>query len=88
MNYQRALYEVTKEHLVEHRVYDRLAKEASTVTVPPTGLIYLPAPRINDEPPTDDPVVLEILREFNPAERDARVRVLGDPVKEFVFQAE
>ena len=82
------LYEIVKTHLVRHGLHDSLADAISVITIPNGGLVYESAPAMNDKPKTDNPVVRQIRREFDPAARDARNRSLGEAGEKLVLQAE
>ena len=88
VNYQQALFEAIKEHLVGNKLHEHLANAKVDITVPPSSLVYGPAPMMNDALKTDNPVIRRILQEFDPAARDAKARSLGEAGEDFLFQAE
>ena len=88
VNYQQALFEVIRVHLVEHRLHDSLANAEVALTFSPSDLVYKPAPIMNKKLKVDNPVIRRILHEFDPAVRDAKARALGEAGEAFLFQAE
>ncbi len=87
-HYQRALFEVTLSRLAENGLYETLAGTREAGTTPYRVLPYEAAPKMEDEPEIDDPDIRRIVRKFDPAERDARNRFLGEKGEAFLFQVE
>lgn len=87
-HYQRALFEITLSRLEENGLYDILSGTRETGTVPYRVLSYEDAPQMEDEPEIDDPAICHMVRKFDPAERDARNRFLGEKGEAFLFQVE
>ena len=82
------LYEIVKAQLVNRGLHDCLAGTNSMITIPNGGLVYESAPVTSDKPKTDNLVVRQIRREFDPAARAARNRSLGEAGEKLVLQAE
>ncbi len=55
---------------------------------PPAGIEYESPPGPRDLPEVPDPEVLEILRKWDPAARDARARALGEAGERYLFESE
>ena len=87
-HYQRALFEVTLSRLAENGLYETLSGTKEAGTTPYRVLPYEVAPKMEDEPEIDDPDIRRIIRKFDPAERDARNRFLGEKGEAFLFQVE
>ena len=87
-NYQRTLIESVQEVIAERGLQDRLADPFRAMQPPPGGLEYGPAPDVRDRADIPDPAVRALLRKWDPAERDARARALGEAGERYVFQSE
>ena len=91
-NYQRALYEIIKEHLVRNDLHLRLANIENKnyiINKDTTEILtYQPVRNLKEEMHRHHPVIRKILREFDPAIRDAKLKSLGDAGEEFVLYAE
>ena len=87
-HYPAILYEVVRAHLFRQALYDSLVSAGSGIIVPPGGLIYEPAPVMNDKLETSNPFIGRIDHELDPAARDAGDRELGEAGEKFVLQAE
>ena len=87
-NYQEALFEAIEERLAEHDLLERLAGEAPTPAILPEGLTYQSVPELRAEPAGVSQGVRRIIRKFDPAQRDARMRELGEAGERFLFNAE
>ena len=92
VNYQRALYEITKENLVRNNFHLRLANIDTRTPIFNTNavknLTYQPVPKLKGEMHRDYPDIRNIVREFDPAARDAKLKSLGEAGEEFVLHAE
>ena len=87
-HYQRALFEITVSYLEERGLDEILAGTGEVETVPYRVLPYESAPVMKDDLVIDDPAICRIIRKFDPAERDARNRSLGEKGEAFLFQIE
>ena len=87
-HYQHALFEITVSQLAENGLYEVLAGTREADAVPYRVLPYESPPVMKDEPEIDDPAICRIIRKFDPAERDARNRFLGEKGEAFLFQIE
>lgn len=87
-NYQAALFEAIEERLAQRNLLNQLAGKAPTPVVPPKGLIYQSVPELLGEPAGVSPSVRRIIRKFDPAQRDARMRKLGEAGERFLCDAE
>ena len=89
-NYQRALFEAV-EHRLSHE-NGKLARIARDLPAdapgPASGIIYQAPPSILEPSPLRNPVIRRIVRNNDPAERDARARELGQAGEEFLYRAE
>ena len=87
-NFQARLYEVIEKQLTESNQIGRLSDHASEPPVPSSGITFQEPPDKNPRPSTSDPIIHRVLRKFDPADRDARARALGEAGEKFLFQAE
>ena len=87
-NYQRTLIESVQEAIAELGLQDRLADPFRAMQPPPGGLEYGPPPAVRDRAEIPDPAVRALLRKWDPAERDARARALGEAGEGYLFQSE
>ena len=87
-NFQARLYEVIEKQLTESNQIGRLSDHASEPPVPSSGINFQEPPDKNPRPSTSDPIIHRVLRKFDPADRDARARALGEAGEKFLFHAE
>ena len=89
-NYQRALFEAIEDRL--SRRDGKLAQIARALPAntpgPDLGIIYQAPPPPLDPSLFSNPEIRRIVRNFDPAERDARARELGQAGEEFLYRAE
>ena len=91
-HYQRALCGTVRECLFRNNLHLSLAnintKSPIVISDAVKNLVYHPVPRMKVEAHRNDPEIRRILQEFDPATRDAKLKVLGDAGEEFVLRAE
>ena len=87
-NYQEALFEAIEKRLAERNLLERLASEAPTPAILPEGLAYQGVPQLRGEPAGVSKGIRRIIRKFDPAQRDARMRELGEAGERFLFHTE
>ena len=91
-NYQRALCEFLKEYLYQNNLHIKLADIESRPPIDLTdavkNLIYSSIPKIEEKPHRIGLEIRDIVREFDPATRDAKLKSLGDAGEEFILHAE
>ena len=89
-NYQRALFEAIEDRLT-HRD-GKLTRITSALPAKPpgqgSGIIYQAPPPPLEPSLFSDPEIRRIVRNHDPAERDARARELGQAGEEFLYRAE
>ena len=90
-NYQSALCEAIKKFLHRNSLHLKLADIDTSIPIDISkavkNLIYRPAPK-SITAHQNDLVIRDILREFDPATRDAKLKSLGDAGENFVLLAE
>ena len=87
-NFQTRLYEVIADQLIAGNLLDRLSSESSDPIIPSAGFAFEDPPPKSITRPDSDPIISRILRELDPAARDARLRALGEDGERFIFCAE
>ena len=88
-HYQRLLFETTVSHLMNSGLDRDLAGTIKESSAPYRKVLsYELAPKMEDQPEINDPAIRRIIRKFDPAERDARARALGEKGEAFLFQVE
>ena len=87
-NYQVALFEAIEKRLATRNLLEQLAGEAPSPGILPEGLTYQSVPELHGEPAGVGQGVRRIIRKFDPAQRDARMRELGEAGERFLFNAE
>ncbi len=90
-NYQRGLFEAIEAHLSQDGLLSGIAVDLREMVDVPAGGIIEQGPPPPPEPTPTTPMtepIQRILRRFDPAERDARARKLGEEGERFLFQAE
>ena len=87
-NYQEALFEAIEKRLAKRNLLQRLAGKAPTPSPLPQGLTYQSVPELRGEPAGVSQGIRRVIRKFDPAQRDARMRELGEAGERFLFKAE
>lgn len=88
VNYQHALFDAIEARIDRSDIQDRMADVNVVRDAPPQMLVYAPPPPMSAKPYAVNPQLNRLVRKFDPAQRDARARALGEAGEAFLFQAE
>ena len=86
--FQTRLYEVVDFRLSHTGLSEKISNDVGNAIAPAEGLRFLEAPERHPEPDTPDRTVRRIIRLYDPAKRDARLRKLGEAGEHFLYRAE
>lgn len=87
-NFQRRLYEIIGEQLIESNLVESLSGRVVEWPIPSNGLTFMPPPAKDPLPDIPNRHVRRIVYALDPAARDARARKLGEAGEKFLYQAE
>ena len=88
VNYQTRLFEVIEDKLKQDNLVQRLADHVAEPSVPELGITFQQPPPKSPNHHKTSRTIRQILRNFDPATRDFRARVLGEAGEKFLFHAE
>ena len=88
VNYQHALFDAIEARIDRSDIQDRVADVNVVRDAPPQMLVYAPPPPMSTKPYATTPQLNRLVRKFDPAQRDARARALGEAGEAFLYQAE
>ena len=87
-NYQTRLFEVIEDKLKQDNLVHRLAGHVSEPSVPEYGITFQQPPPKSPNHRKSSRTIRRILRNFDPATRDFRARVLGEAGEKFLYYVE
>ena len=88
LNYQNRLFEVIEDKLKQDNLAHRLASQVREPSVPEFGVTFQRPPPKSPQHRESSRTIRRILRNFDPATRDFRARVLGEAGEKFLYHAE